>query len=95
MATNFVKVDASHYERLVKDSHTLEQIRKSIINRVCYSKYWDGEICLDHGPLFDDLKAILDRGTLNDMQIRYNYLREQYMEREKEASENAETKIKE
>lgn len=83
MASNFVKVDASHYERLVRNSVMLDQIKRVFLNRIAYSKFMDG-ITFYSAGMYEDLTKILDNGTLHDFEIRYNYLRD------KEKSENDE-----
>lgn len=91
MASNFVKVDASHYERLVRNNYMLDQIKRVLIRAIVYNQCMDGIICVDQFALWDELSVILDRGTLDDVKIRYNYLKDKYIESlKKEKSENDE-----
>ena len=87
---NSVTVDASHYERLVRDSVKYEQLRALMIKSAEFSKYFEHPR-LDDEVIMDGLNAIFSSSEFNDMKIRWEYLKSQYEEeqRKKEAEKKA------
>lgn len=77
MASNFVQVDTTHYEVLVRNAYILEKVKQILLKNAEYSPYME-RLSINSYNLYDDLSNVLDRGTMKDFQIRYEYLKEQY-----------------
>lgn len=83
---NSVTIDASHYERLVRDSVKYEQLRVAMIKSVRFSKWFD-HMNFDEETIHDSLETILSTSEFNDLKYRYEYLKQQYEAEEKKKAE--------
>lgn len=83
---NSVTIDASHYERLVRDAIKYEQLRNLMIKSVHFNKWMD-RIALDDDNILDGLEVIFSTSEFNDLKYRYEYLKQQYEEQKRKEAE--------